>query len=324
MPFPCTRFRAGPHVLLLSVAGLVAVLALRPDGRSLQAQGQPSLPARFDSYIKAHVKLTADEYKQLLAGQPVTQLLETDPAKEVAIFGAVWVKAPIARYVSAVKDIESFEKGDNFLVTKRISNPPRLEDFDQLSLPPDDIADLKTCKVGDCEVKLGETALTRIQKETDWSKPTATADVERSMRRLAHEYVTGYLEGGNSRLAVYRDATRPTFVAQEFAAMVDRMPEMTNYLPDLKDVPPRLPEGDAAERGILSVLAECQVRAEADDSHQSPHDCQPAVPRRGRLENVVRQPLLLDGHRTASPRAGSRAWRRILVRQRQSQPIGRP
>ena len=233
--FPCTRSNVGSHVLLLLVAGLVAVLALGSDRRPLQAQGQPPLPERFDSYVKAHVKLTADEYKQLLAGQPVTQPMETDPAKEVAIFGAVWVKAPLARYISAVKDIESFENGGSFLVTKRISNPPKLEDFDQLSLSAEDIADLKTCKVGDCEVKLGEAALTRIQKETDWSKPSATADVERSMRRLAHEYVTAYLAGGNSQLAVYRDATRPTFVAKEFAAMVDRMPEMTNYLPGLKD-----------------------------------------------------------------------------------------
>ncbi len=54
------------------------------------------------------------------------------------------------------------------------------------------------------------------------------------MRRLALEYMSGYLEGGNSRLAAYRDAGRPTFVAQEFAAMVDRMPEMTTYLPGLK------------------------------------------------------------------------------------------
>ena len=75
------------------------IFAVRPDGKSLRAQGQPSLPARFDSYIKAHVKLTADEYTQLLAGQPVTQHLETDPAKEVAIFGAVWVNAPMARYL---------------------------------------------------------------------------------------------------------------------------------------------------------------------------------------------------------------------------------
>ena len=179
----------------------------------------------------------------------------------MAIFGAVWVNAPIARYVAAVKDIESFEKGDNFLVTKRISNPPRLEDFDKLTLPPDDISDLKTCKVGDCELKLGEAALTRIQKETDWSKPTATADVERAIRKLALEYVTGYLEGGNSRLAQYRDAERPTFVAQEFAAMVNR-DAVADQLPDRpEDVPPRLPEGDAAEVRIISLLAECSSSA---------------------------------------------------------------
>jgi hypothetical protein len=234
MRFPWTRSNVGSHVLLLSVAGLVAVLAVRPDGTAVRAQGTPSFPDQFDPYIKAHVKLTADEHQQLLAGQPVTQHLETDPEKEVAIFGAVWVNAPMARYLSALKDIESFEKGGNFLVTKRISEPPRVEDFDQLSLPPDDITDLKDCKVGDCEVKLSETALTRIQKETDWSKPTATGDVERSIRRLAHEYVTGYLEGGNSRLAVYRDAKRPTFVAKEFAAMVSGMPFLTSSLPDLK------------------------------------------------------------------------------------------
>jgi hypothetical protein len=218
----------------LPLAWLAVMMVLATDSVPLRGQGQPPLPARLDSYIKTDVKLTPEQQKQLLAGQPVTKLLETDPAKEVAIFGIVWVKAPMDRYIAAVKDIESFEKGDNFLVTKRISSPPRLEDFDKLTLPPDDIEDLKTCKVGECELKLGETALKRIQKETDWSKPTATADVERSIRKLALEYVDGYLEGGNSRLATYRDAKRPTFVAQEFAAMVDRMPSLTEYLPDLR------------------------------------------------------------------------------------------
>jgi hypothetical protein len=226
------RFRT--LVRWLSMAGLVAVLAFAPDPASLKAQNQPPLPARFDSFLKTSVKLTAEQLRQLLAGQPVTQLLDTDPAKEVAIFGAVWIQAPMARYISAVKNIEEFEKGDNFLVTKRISSPPRLEDFDKLSLPPDDIADLKSCKVGKCELKLGEAALTRMQKEIDWSKPTATADVERSMRALALQYVTGYLEGGNSRLATYRDTDRPTFVAQEFAGMIERMPFLATYLPDLK------------------------------------------------------------------------------------------
>ncbi len=216
------------------LTSVIPMLVLATAGEPLRGQGQTPLPERLDSYIKNDVKLTAEEQKQLLAGQPVTRLLDTDPSKEVAIFGAVWVKAPIARYVAAVKDIESFEKGGNFLVTKRISSPPRLEDFDQLTLPPDDVSDLKACKIDSCKVKLGEAALTRIQKETDWSKPTVTADVERSIRKLAFEYVTGYLEGGNSRLAQYRDADRPTFVSEEFATMVNGMPPLTNYLTDLK------------------------------------------------------------------------------------------
>jgi hypothetical protein len=74
--------------------------------------------------------------------------MDADPASEVAVFGAVWVNAPIAPYVAAVRDIEQFEKGENFRVTKKISSPPRLEDFAALKLPPEDIADLRNCRVG--------------------------------------------------------------------------------------------------------------------------------------------------------------------------------
>jgi len=222
----------GPRAVLVST--LIAALLATIDGVALRGQDQHALPEQLDSYIKTYVKLTPEEQQQLLAGQPVTRLLETDPSKEVAIFGAVWIDAPIGRYIAAVKEIEQFEKGENFLVTKRISSLPRLDDFDKMSLPAEDVNDLRTCKVGKCEVKLSEEALTRIQNDTDWSKPTAAADVDRSIRQLALEYTTGYLEGGNARLAQYRDAERPTFVAQEFAAMIDHMPPLTHYLPELK------------------------------------------------------------------------------------------
>ena len=196
--------------------------------------GQAQLPARLDQYMTTVVKLSAAQRTQLLAGQPVTKLLDTDPSREVAVFGAVWINAPIARYTAAVTDIEQFEKGENFRVTKKISTPPRLEDFAAFRLPPDDVADLKRCKVGSCELKLSESALNQLRSQVDWSKPTATSDAEQLARRLMLEYVNGYLEGGNARLATYRDSSRPTFVAQEFASMVDRMPDLTEYLPDLK------------------------------------------------------------------------------------------
>jgi hypothetical protein len=219
--------RAGAAVIV-AMAGFLA-----PTPR--YAGGQPAaLPSRLADYTTRHVKLTAAQQAQLLQGQPVIRLLDADASREVAVFGAVWINAPAARYVAAVKDIEQFEKGENFFITKRISTPPRLEDFGALKLPPEDVDDLRSCKVGSCELKLGEDALSRFRKEIDWSKPTATTDAEQLLRHLALDYVNGYLEGGNARLATYRDSGRPTFVGQEFASMIDRMPSLTEYLPELK------------------------------------------------------------------------------------------
>jgi hypothetical protein len=217
-------------------AGTVALLAAASLSLPVSGQQPPAakLPGELGEYIARDVKLSPAEQERLLRGEPVTKLLDADGSKEVAIFGAVWIKAPVARYVSAVKDIEQFEKGGNFLVTKRISNPPRLDDFARFTLPADDVDDLKSCKVGSCDLKLGEPALVRMRKEVDWSKPTAKADVERLARQLALEYVNGYLQGGNKELATYRDSSRPTFVAQEFSTMVDHMPALTEYLPELK------------------------------------------------------------------------------------------
>jgi hypothetical protein len=181
------------------------------------------------------VKPTAAQRKEMFAGQPITQILDADPSQEVSVFGIVWVKAPVARYVTAIRDIEQFEKGENFRVTKKVSSPPRLDDFAQLTLPADDLEDLKSCRVGACDLKLSEASLNRIRKEIDWAKPTAKADVERLARRLMLDYINGYLEGGDSRLATYRDSDRPTFVGAEFKTMVDRMPSLTEYLPDLKN-----------------------------------------------------------------------------------------
>ena len=216
-------------------AAVVLAFATALLSNTISAQSRTSiLPAQLDAYITKYAKLTAQQRNQLLAGQPVTQMLEADPSREVAVFGAIWVTAPAARYVAMAQDVERFERGGSFRITKRISSPPRLEDFAQLELPADDVAALRTCRVGDCDLKLSEGTLNRAQREIDWSKPTAKADVEALARRQALQYVNGYLEGGNAQLAVYRDDQRPTFVAQEFSSMIERLPSLSEFLPDLK------------------------------------------------------------------------------------------
>jgi hypothetical protein len=212
---------------------VVATLLLMSEpGRTTQNTAS-TLPGRLEAYLTKTVKVTPDQRQRLLKGEPLVTLLPGDDTKEVGVLGAIWINASIHSYVAGVTDIENFEKGGGFKVTKRISTPPRLEDFARLSLPDDDLLDLRSCQVGDCDLKLGEEALRRF-RALNWNAPEAKASANAVMQRLAVEYVTNYLAGGNARLAVYRDASRPTFVADEFRGMIDGMPELTTYMPDVR------------------------------------------------------------------------------------------
>ena len=210
-------------------AGLACLLLASFTGHAAPA----AFPPELDAYLTRYVKLEPAERARLLAGDPVSKLLDSDPSKEVAVFGAVWIDAPVARYLAAVKDIERFESGEAFRVTKKVSTPPRLDDFARLTIPDDDADDLKACTVSECQLKLSADGIERVRREIDWTRPDAHERLNRLAREFALHYVEGYLEGGNERLAVYRDSARPTFVAKEFASMIDQAP-LGGFLPQVR------------------------------------------------------------------------------------------
>lgn len=219
-----TPFLTSAAAVAVALSGIVA------------GAGAPatSFPPRLTTYFDTYVHLDAEARAQLFAGRPVTKLLDSDASKEVGVFGAVWVKAPVASYLAAVTDVEHFESGEAFRVTKKISAPPRLDDFARLTLTDEDIRDLRSCKVSDCQVKLSADGIDRMRRGIDWRRPDVSDQVNAMARQVALEYVTGYLEDGDRSLAVYRDSTRPTFVAQEFASMIERLPALTELLPDVR------------------------------------------------------------------------------------------
>lgn len=211
---------------------IVVALVCPTNADRIAAQG--TFPPRLDRYFVNSLKLSADERKLLLAGAPLAKTMAVDPGKEVAVFGAVWINVPIAKYLAALEDIENFEKGGGFRITRKVSDPVQLQDFADLVLPEDDAQDLRSCEVGDCELKLSAEALARVKKEVDWSRRDFKVQVERLFRLMAVDFVNGYRQGGNARLAVYRDSDNPTFVANEFRELVNNMPELVQFLPDMR------------------------------------------------------------------------------------------
>lgn len=216
---------------LITAAVLVAGLAASANS---QGRGTTKLPAGLNTYLTTVVHPTAAERGRLLSGMPLTRLLEGDATKELSVFGAIWINAPIPKYLEAVKDIERFEQGGRFKVTRRISTPPRLEDFADMHLTADDVEDLRDCHVGDCNLKLSQQGLQAIRNQVDWKSPMPQQRVDAVMRGIALDYVRGYLEKGNAGLAVYRDNVRPTFVAEELRSLVDQMPALSTSIPALR------------------------------------------------------------------------------------------
>ena len=210
----------------------IAILALTLSIVLVQAGSRSDLPAKISGLITA--PLTETEVAIIKTGQPVSKLLSSGADTEVGVFGVTWIDADVDAYIRAVEDIEQFEKGGSFQITKRISDPPVLEDFADLKLSDEDVVDLKQCRVGDCQLKLGADEISHLRSKSGGSKRKGGTVVQSAFRQLALDYVDGYQQKGNAELEVYRDKSRPISVAKEFAAIVEEMSQMLRYDPALR------------------------------------------------------------------------------------------
>jgi hypothetical protein len=217
---------------LFAAAALLLTVTV-PVGLTARLTGS-SLPAAVESFLTNEVNGGATDRQALLSGAPVIKLLQTEERTEVAVFGGIWVNAPSSRYVEQLKDIERFERGKSIRVTKRISDSPGADDFAELSLPEQDLNELKECQIGDCVLRLDAATIQALRAEVDWRKPSARADANSVFRRFVLKYVKDYRAGGNANLPIYRNSERPVSVASEFRSMLDRIPSLASDVPDLK------------------------------------------------------------------------------------------
>jgi hypothetical protein len=97
-----------PHNGMSALApALVGPLLVGLTFTATLVTAQPrAFPPRLDNYLTESVRLSRNQRQRLLNGEPLTKFL-ADASKEVAVFGAVWVDAPIRRYVEAVSNIET-------------------------------------------------------------------------------------------------------------------------------------------------------------------------------------------------------------------------
>jgi hypothetical protein len=78
------RIRGAQYRAALS---LLAILGMGAAG----AGQQSVFPPKLEKYFNSAGALSRDERQQLVAGQPITKLLDAEASKEVAVLGAIWM-----------------------------------------------------------------------------------------------------------------------------------------------------------------------------------------------------------------------------------------
>ncbi len=218
-------------MLRLPILTLVTVLLAGP------ARVPPgALPDPLRAFLSDQMNFSASDLETLQAGRAVARQMATRDPVDVNIFGAVRIDSPADAFVRQLQAIDDLERRLGVIQAGRFGDPPRLADLDALTLEPDDLADLRHCRPGSCEIQLPMRAITRFRRDVDWRAGNSADSANRLFRQVLFERLEAYRSGGLQALGAYQDRGEPISVAADFrllAAPGDLpadLPELTYYL----------------------------------------------------------------------------------------------
>jgi hypothetical protein len=172
-------------------------------------------------WFASWITLEADDVRDLREGRVVAKM---QPAadSEIAVFIAGAIDVDPDTFVDAVRHPERLWQTGRVPRVGRFSSPPRLEDLEALHLSARDVDAIRSCRPGDCDVKLTATEIRRLQ---------VAASVQDEFRRLVLDRVTRYLESGLGSTGDIHDHEEPVDPLTVATGLLLRSPWLTEGAP---------------------------------------------------------------------------------------------
>jgi hypothetical protein len=179
-----------------------------------------------------------------------TAVVRTLPAsgQQVAVAGLRRIAIDGTRLSVWARRIEQLKESPKVLHIRRLSSPPQLDDFRDLSLSDDERDQVRRCRPGACGLKLTGAEMDRLRRA---AQPAVAGDeLAQAFRQLALDRTTRYLTGGRAALGQYDDGHSAEDLAATFAALLNASSCLSSAWPALASAlfsgPPT--EGDTADR----------------------------------------------------------------------------
>ena len=204
----------------------------------------PAQTARQDvvDYL-ARAGISASDISKLDTGAVITNASDGQSANEVFVVAAVKVRAPRKRVADYYGQMISYVDGKVTLAFGRFGSPPSLADVKDLAFDRSEADDMKSCRPGRCDTRLGGAGLESLRSAVDWTAADYVDRVNAFARKAAVDYVTAYQSRGDAALVTYNDRAEPVSLKDQWLGILGNSPIFHQYTPELKSYLEQFPTG---------------------------------------------------------------------------------
>ena len=145
----------------LGIAGILSLLmaTLASGVARSHATANPA-----HALLRATAAFTNSELARLDRGEPIAKVLDTD-RREVAIVGAVRIMGSQAQLCARYRSTSNVKTSDVVMETGKFSTTPVADDLRELHFEDYDLETIRTCKPGDCGVRLSTRDMERFARD---------------------------------------------------------------------------------------------------------------------------------------------------------------
>jgi hypothetical protein len=192
-------------------------------------------PARLMSFLQQQIGLDEGQMAAMEKGEAVAKVLDSPNKRDVTLFGIVQIDVTREAYVTRLQDFTNSLPSPTRVRVGIFHDPAIQTDVATAVVSPQDVADVKACKPGDCKIKMPATDMQQLHTSVDWSgqdgdvAPQLTTYVQRRML----EYVTDYRARGDSAMLVYDDHGG-VHGSDAFADLIAQSPYVYQDFPSLR------------------------------------------------------------------------------------------
>jgi hypothetical protein len=207
-----------------SVIGAVVAIGLSSASGPFAAMAPRDL-------LRSVAQFTDAEWAMVERGDAVAKVLDTD-SRQVAVAGAVRIHGSREQLARRSRDLDVLGRSAAVLDAGAFSAVPSAADLRRATFEETSL-DLRNCRPGDCQVRLGAEDIAQFHREVNWNGSDWRDQSARVWREVLARYAAAYQSSGRKALPDYANKRETLSVAGEVSQLANEYGFVSSYSPEL-------------------------------------------------------------------------------------------